>query len=541
MTNDITNALIRAGLEFGIGPHFLLFRRALRNPARQQERLLSKILSRNATTQFGRRHNFAGIRSFSEYRSAVPIQDYHDLGPLIAEQELTGRPILTSDRPIYFQRTSGTIGQPKDIPMTRAGLHRLRRQLRLAAVIQARQSRLLKGRILALTGAAVEGYLPGGTPYGAASGRMRSQLAGPLREKYVLPEWVGEISDYDERYLAIATHALSAPDISGMATANPSTFIRLSQVIQDRLETILRAIADDHGNHHRARDLAQMADRRGRLRFADAWPDLAGAMCWTSGGCALHLPALQAELPDRAGIYEFGYAASEFRGTINLNLAQSRCVPTLLDCVFEFVAREDWEAGRANFLGLEELEAGADYYVFVTTPDGLYRYDVNDILRVTGRTGNCPTLSFLQKGRGVANITGEKLAEAQVVEALKRLSVTGGPGTAFFLVLADLAAGYYRIYHEADGNKPFDGNKFDLLLRGLNLEYEAKRASGRLPPMQVVPLRAGSGEAYRRAAIATGQREAQFKVLHLQHAGDCQFPIADYVIDRSRTCISKAS
>ena len=79
--------------------------------------------------------------------------------------------------------------------------------------------------------------------------------------------------------------------------------------------------------------------------------------------------------------------------------------PRYLRRSFEFVEREKHESGGGDFLDLHELEDGREYYVFVTTGEGLYRYDMNDIVRVNGRFFATPALEFVQKGKGVTNIT----------------------------------------------------------------------------------------------------------------------------------------
>ena len=55
------------------------------------------------------------------------------------------------------------------------------------------------------------------------------------------------------------------------------------------------------------------------------------------------------------------------------------------DTFFEFVEREDWECGQKTFLTIDQLSDGQEYYVFVTTHAGLYRYDMNDICQGCGR------------------------------------------------------------------------------------------------------------------------------------------------------------
>ena len=137
-------------------------------------------------------------------------------------------------------------------------------------------------------------------------------------------------------------------------------------------------------------------------------------MTWTGGSCGIALGSLSPLLPADTAIIEWGYSASEFRGTINIDAKHNTCLPTLTNTFFEFMERQKRETGGKDFLGLDELQEGHEYYVFITTIDGLYRYDINDIVRVNGRVFETPALEFVQKGKGVTNITGEKLTEAQV-------------------------------------------------------------------------------------------------------------------------------
>ena len=80
---------------------------------------------------------------------------------------------------------------------------------------------------------------------------------------------------------------------------------------------------------------------------------------------------------------EAGYVSSELWGSVNLEVERSACVPTITDAFFEFVERNDWENDRHAFQTLDEIEEGQQYYVFVTTTNGLYRYDMNDIVAMT--------------------------------------------------------------------------------------------------------------------------------------------------------------
>ena len=333
------------------------------------------------------------------------------------------------------------------------------------------------------------------------------------------------MTDHDQRYRAIAVEALAEPDVTAFGTANPSTLLRIRDVMRDNWGSLLHEV----GRRDASRERELLRLDPDALHFGDLWPHLQTVTTWTGGSCGLALDRLRPWLPRRADVVELGYTASELRGTVALAPGRHDCVPLLGDVYFEFVAKEAWEDGHPEFQGLETPEVGGQYYVFVTTVDGLYRYDMNDILEVVDRYEATPTLAFVQKGRGVTTITGEKLYESQLIEALRRVGGGSIPGSGFFLALGDTEASRYDLYIEGPlgASEAEMATKIDLELAGLNVEYQAKRASKRLGPLLVHELEAGAGERYRDLCLTLGQRETQFKVVHLQYRDQCPIRIED--------------
>jgi hypothetical protein len=230
-------------------------------------------------------------------------------------------------------------------------------------------------------------------------------------------------------------------------------------------------------------------------------------------------------------VFDVGYLASELRGTITVDSVNQDGLPTLRENFFEFAERGEWEDGVRNFVDLADLRDNAEYYLFVTTPSGLYRYDMNDIVRVTGRLANTPLIRFVQKGRGVTSITGEKLYESQVLAAMEETEGATGLRPRFWQAVADEEDARYDLYVEAEGEADtavFAG-LLDGALRERNMEYAAKRASGRLRPLRVHRLRPGTAEAYKAHYLAAGQREGQFKPAVLQYRKNLTFAIRDWV------------
>jgi hypothetical protein len=249
-------------------------------------------------------------------------------------------------------------------------------------------------------------------------------------------------------------------------------------------------------------------------------------MTWLGAGSATAAEHVRTLLPSDVRMVDAGYVASEVRGTVVVDVERNLALPLLEDVFFEFVATEDWDAGERATLLLDELEQGATYRVLVTTLGGLVRYDMNDIVRVTGAIGRTPTLAFVRKGRGVTSITGEKVTEDQINLAMADVAGAAEVGVPFYVVVADAGAASYCAYVESDTEPQRVvalAAALDARLAALNIEYASKRASGRLQPLRMVALCSGTSRAYREHCVRKGQRESQFKVLTLRDAADVDF------------------
>src|SRR6185369_11402512 len=84
------------------------FRAAAAEPRTQQEAWLSDLLARNAESAYGRRHGFAAIRNSADYRRAVPIVRHEDIAREIDQIAEGAVGVLTAERVIAFEETSGS-------------------------------------------------------------------------------------------------------------------------------------------------------------------------------------------------------------------------------------------------------------------------------------------------------------------------------------------------------------------------------------------------------------------------------------------------
>jgi hypothetical protein len=343
--------------------------------------------------------------------------------------------------------------------------------------------------------------------------------------------------------------ALGQPDVTDLGAPNPSTFLRLLDVLNAERDLLLDSLASGRFDRIDALDPAVRARimpaleadpaRASRLRdlpvltFGNTWPEIRLVTTWTGGSCGIALDGVRRRLPPEAKVMELGYQSSECRGTIALEAETPGGLPPLNHHFLEFVEQADWDAGCHTCLTLGQIEAGKRYYVLFTTAAGLYRYFMNDLVEVTGSFRKSPLLRFVQKGRGVTSLTGEKLYEAQAIEAVQHAASRHGFTSAFFILVADEGTSSYRLYAQPDDGARADGaavaREVDVRLGELNIEYHAKRASGRVGPLEVSWLKPGTADAYKAAAVKAGQREGQFKLAVLQYTKDLLLPLGDHV------------
>ncbi len=522
------------------------------DPKSAQLRVLRKILGSHQKTRFGREHGLTGEMSVETFRQSVPITGYDALEPYIQEQEQTGKRSLNPRGPMMFNVTSGTTGKAKFLPVLPETLRAARRNQRLFLYLQRRACPLaFRGAMLGIVSPPVEGYLPSGTPFGSASGWIYRATPWLVRGKFVLPPEVFAIQDYAAKYYAILRLALPRADITYMATANPSTFLRLLDLAAEHREQLVEDVErgsfqppGEVSDSERRMVLRQCRPNPGRAaelrdafaltepNFGAFWPCLRAVSTWTGGSCGVALSSLRAKLPPDVAVMDLGFLASELRATVTFDFDSQAGLPTFWENFFEFVERERWERGEPEFLTLDQLESGADYYLFVTTPSGLFRYPMNDIVQVAGRFQNTPLLRFLQKGVGTTNITGEKLHESQVHAAIREAEGALGFRSRFFQMLADEETSNYRLYLEPDPQTPVDAGalttKLDENLSARNIEHREKRRSGRLGEPVVALLEPGTAERYKSWCLDQGQREAQFKTVSLRYAREFSFDLAAY-------------
>jgi hypothetical protein len=536
------------------------FEAATGRPGTAQHDKLRRILARNARTEFGARHGFDRIRSVEDYRAAVPPCTYETLAPWIERVIAGEHNVLTADDPLLFATTSGTTGAAKYIPVTPSYLHEYSHGIHVHTYrLFADFPDILEGRALVSSSNDEEGRTAAGVPYGAISGYLTRTQPAALRRFFVVPYDVCRIKDIESKYYLTLRHALAA-DVRSIVTPNPSSLLLLAETMRTHADELIDDIrrgtvnpaylpagaaagaaagltARLRADVRRAAELAGCLRASGRLIPAEAWPNLRVISCWKGGTMPLYLR----KLPEHFGavpVRDLGYMATEGRGATPLWNSGAGGVLNVTSHFFEFVPVSERHAAAPGFLTVEGLEPDQEYFVYLTTSAGLYRYDLNDVVRVVDLYRRTPVIEFVRKGQGISSITGEKLTEAQMTAAL--VDVVDSGGYDLDHVTAAVEWGEppcYALFCETA--EPWAAERsrqfllaIDSALSARNIEYAGKRASRRLGMPVLKRVAAGSFTELRQRRVAAGAPEAQVKIPHL--SPDLRFGEQLRVLDEYR-------
>jgi GH3 auxin-responsive promoter len=527
-----------------LGPRTLAtFRDECRKPTETQERLLHHIITKNRETAFGNAHRFSNVASFGHFQRRVPITSYEDLKPYI-DASLRGElNQLTAEQPVLFATTSGTTGASKYIPVTSESRPLKSYLMRVWLSALQRDHRVFEGRILTMVSPEVECYAPCGTPCGAESGHGYKNIPKAIKSLYSCPYEVYEIKDYEAKYYCLLRIA-AGQSISLIYTCNPSTVMLLGQRLGEFTEPIIRDVRDGTLSREfdlpgdlrgaiekqlstdpgRAASLEKAASEgNGKLLPRHVWPELAAIGCWKGGTVGMYVDKFDQYYPPGLPVRDIGYFASEHRGSVPITDAGSSGVLAIPTNVYEFFpVDEDRKPKGAELLTVPEIEEGKQYYIYVTTVAGLYRYDMNDIVEVTGFYEKTPLIRFVQKGKGVVSFTGEKLYESQVLAAVEHAFAPMLGGYEFIAAIGEMCGAKPRYVFLIEFDQPVQDPEAKAMLESLegalrsrNMEYASKRDSLRLDSPVLRIIKSGEFDRYRKRAVEKGKSDGQFKILRL--------------------------
>jgi len=526
-------------------PQSLAFHVSARSVAIAQRRLLLRLLRRNSNTEYGLKYGFDSIRAVTEFQSRAPLTGYEDYRPLIERIGDGQSSVLTSDPPLLLEPTSGSTSATKLIPYTAALKSEFQRGVAPWIFdLYTRDPSLLTGQAYWSVTPVTQRQrrTSGGLPIGFEEeseylSRWQRALASSVFAVPPLVKLIGEMESF--RYVTLL-FLLRAPNLALISIWNPTFLTLLTGKLEEWRPKLVADIANGGISTPTAIEPGLLAELR-KLNRADParateidaifrscssqneiysriWPRLRLISCWADA----HASGPAGELADlfpQARAQGKGLLATE--GFVSFPLhGRAGAALSLRSHFFEFLPVEYSSAGlnvdSARPMLAHELKAGEKYSVVITTGGGLYRYQLRDIVEVTGHYAECPLMRFVGKDDQVSDWFGEKLnaihVERILTAALRRAAVE--PSFAMLACETACSPAAYTLFietREVEDRALFSiGVRIEEALRQ-NFHYDYCRELGQLGPLKVFRIEGGGSEAYLAACQIRGQRAGDIK------------------------------
>ncbi|MFH1505748.1 MAG: GH3 auxin-responsive promoter family protein [archaeon] len=478
------------------------FEEISRNPEGAQERVLRSILRENRNTEYGQDQGFRRINSIPKFQRAMPVVEYEDIESRIERMKLGETNILCARDHVFFSTTSGSTNTPKFIPITNRRFGAFKEEYTIWLNFALRETpEMLNGKLLALTGRSLDGRTEGGIPYGTIVGYISSKSPWYARRRMVVPPDVCNIKDFDKKMHTLARAGLEA-DVSQLALSSPIEVLLLFDHIQKNRDRLIKEIFNG-GNRQRGRELAALAE----FTPSNYWPNLK-VLNYIKGGFArFYLDRVQEFVGPEVSIRDPGIYSSEGRVSICLSDQGAKGVIAAGSNFFEFMEMDDGNMGDPITLG--EVESGKEYSVLMTTQEGLYRYDIGDIVRVVDFYENLPVVEFVDRRNRGFSIADEYTTESVLVSSVKKASERQRIPLVSFTVVPNVDATTPRYEFMIEPSSPLDETRARDLLRCIDDELKTRnpvyrrmqQELGRIGSPAISIVKPGSYNALDRARI----------------------------------------
>ena len=444
------------------------FHQAIKDTPKTQEFVLNSILQRHKETLFGQQHDFKKIRNVQDFQEAIPLSQYGDYVPYIERIAKGEQRVLTQDKVILLEPTSGSTAASKLIPYTASLKRAFMRGIApwIINLFNHNQS-LLNGPAYWSISPVLQKdkYTPAGISIGFEEDSSYLGFLGKWLSQIIMaiPSEVRFIQNIDTFRYTTLFFLLQQPNLRIISVWNPTFLtlllkpinvwgeqlthdvskghlsIELDPVLKGNLESYARALPK------RAR-VIKMALQEKNLT-SNLWPKLQLLSCWNDGNAKAFVRELE-ELFPNVVIQGKGLIATEAFISFPL-IGQKAPILSIRSHFFEFLDA----AGKAYLA--EQLEIGQHYSVVVTT-DGFYRYQLFDCVEVIAYYYACPLIRFVGKEGLVSDHFGEKLNQQHVNKVIDNLLEKFKVKTSFILLSCELYSdGYaYTLFIESDKPLP---------------------------------------------------------------------------------------
>lgn len=443
----------------------------MKYPFDVQQEWFKKLISTAKGTEWGKRHDYENIKTFEDFTSKVPLNDYDSLKPYIKRLMNGEQKLLWPSDVKWFAKSSGTTSdKSKFIPISQESLEECHfkggKDLLSLYCNNYPNHSFFSGKGLALGGS-----------HSIREINNKEYYVGDLSAIIIqnLPFWV-EINRVPKRRVALLEEWETKIEEMAKATI-PHNVTNLSGVPSWTLLLLKRIL-----------------EITGKDNMLEVWPNLQG---FFHGGVNFEPYKDQFKKITHNNMnYIESYNASEgFFGIQDLKKSGELLLMLDYGVFYEFLPLEEVENENPQTYQLHEIEKDKNYALIISTNAGLWRYIIGDTVKFTSL--NPFRIVITGRTKSFINAFGEEIiidnAEKALAIANRKCNSVINEYTAAPVYFGNESNGAHEWiieFEKEPKNLEFFVETFDNALKSLNSDYEAKRYKNMIlqePIIKIVP------------------------------------------------------
>ena len=477
----------------------LLYRREYKNfintksVEQVQQKKLMDIIKNNESTDYGKKYKFDSIDSVLKYQQTVPLTTYEDYDKYIEEIKNGKNNVLTKEKVLLLEPTSGSTSASKYIPYTNSLKKEFQKALKpwIYNLYTSNEDIKWGKSYWSITPVTKDKeYTVGVIPIGFEEdteyfGFFEKKL---FEEIFAVDGSVAKVNSIDEFYYETSIQLLMTKNLTLISVWNPTFLILILEYIEKNIDKLY----DDMfvKDKDRAKEIKNLVLNED---YESIWSELKVISCWCDGNAKKYSKSLE-KIFLNVEIQPKGLLATE--GVISFPFkSENGARLSIYSHFYEFESIEDGQIYLSH-----QIEKGKEYCVIITTSGGLYRYRLNDVIEVTDIIGIFPLIKFKGKKDKVSDMFGEKLNE----EFLKTIMQKNTKESEFYMFAPRVDR--YVLYIKSD----IMPKNIDEKLRE-NFHYDYCRKLGQLKELKIFKLTGNPKQEYINGCVEQGQRIGDIK------------------------------
>ena len=459
-----------------------LFYKSLEEYGQVQSTLLKGILGSNKTSKYGMKYDFSKIDTIRDFQERVPVVNYEDIKAYIEEMKNGEENVLTTNKVLLFEKTSGSSSSSKFIPFTKELLAEIGNATSawIYDVFEENPKIMYSTSYWSITPSIEEKeYTPCGIPVSTEDDSEYFSWYERIFLKQLLAIDSKEIFENPDNFREVTAVGLLKDEYLGLISIWSPTFLL---ILLDYIETNSEALLielEKVASKKRYKLLKEELNKE-EITYNNIWPNLTLVSCWADGPSRSYKNMLANKL-DFVKLQDKGLFMTEGIITFPIEEAPGP-VLAINSHFFEF----EEVKGSKRILLASEVVAGEKYIPIITTSGGLYRYKTGDVVEIVGRYNKVPCLRFIGRSDNVVDLFGEKLNEVFVQESIDKVDEIDS-----YVLLAPVMnpRPHYGLFVD-DGevlNELVVARKLEVLLCG-NHHYQLCRKLNQLERIQVYKI-----------------------------------------------------